>query len=159
MRARWARCTPQGVALGAQGRHVEALPELERGVFLRRLWRQPLDLADGLIALAPAVAAAGDGARAAALFAEAEALLNGCPDPGALPARLAAARRAASAGEPLTERERTILRFLSSGLTEREIGGELYVSFNTVHSHVKSLYRKLGVSSRTEAVARARDLT
>ena len=74
--------TAQGVALGAQGRHAEALPELERGVFLRRLWRQPLDLADGLIALAPAVAAAGDGARAAALFTEADALLNSLPGPG-----------------------------------------------------------------------------
>jgi LuxR family transcriptional regulator, maltose regulon positive regulatory protein len=93
------------------------------------------------------------------LFSEAEALLDGCPEAGALPARLAAARRAASAGEPLTEREREILRFLGGGLTEREIGGELYLSFNTVHSHVKSLYRKLGVSSRSEAVARARDLT
>ena len=89
------------------------------------------------------------------MFAEAEALLNGCPGPGALPARLAAARRALSAGEPLTERERTILRFLSSGLTEREIARELFVSYNTVHSHVKSLYRKLGVSSRAEAVARS----
>jgi LuxR family maltose regulon positive regulatory protein len=60
-----------------------------------------------------------------------------------------------SAGEPLTERERTILRFLSGGLTEREIARELFVSYNTVHSHVKSLYRKLGVSSRAEAVARS----
>jgi LuxR family maltose regulon positive regulatory protein len=147
--------TAQGVALRAEGRDAEALPELERGVFLRRLWRQPLDLADGLIALAPAVAAAGDGARAAALFAEAAALLDGCPDPGALPARLAAARRSASEGEPLTEREREILRFLGSGLTEREIARELHLSFNTVHSHAKSLYRKLGVSSRAEAVARS----
>ena len=146
--------TAYGVALGAHGRREEALPELEQGVFLRRLWAQPLDLADGLIALAPAVAAIGDRERAAELFAEARALLRGCRDPGALPARLAAAERAAAEGEALTERELTILRFLTSGLTEREIGGELYLSFHTVHSHVKSLYRKLGVSSRAEAVAR-----
>jgi LuxR family transcriptional regulator, maltose regulon positive regulatory protein len=124
-------------------------------VFLRRLWRQPLDLVDGLIALAPAVAAVGDRERAAELFREADALLAGCPDPGALPARLAAARRAAGEGEALTEREREILRFLGSGLTEREIARELFLSFNTVHNHVKSLYRKLGVSSRAEAVARS----
>ena len=49
-----------------------------------------------------------------------------------------------------------MLRLLSGGLSEREIGGELFLSFNTVHSHVKSVYRKLGVSSRAEAVARAR---
>jgi ATP/maltotriose-dependent transcriptional regulator MalT len=147
--------TAHGVALAAEGRREEALPALEKGVFLRRLWRQPLDLVDGLIALAPAVAAVGDTERAGALFREADALLAGCPDAGALPARLAAARRTAGEGEPLTERELTVLRFLSSGLTEREIAGELYLSFNTVHSHVKSLYRKLGVSSRAEAVARS----
>ena len=84
--------TAYGVALAAHGRREEALPELEQGVFLRRLWAQPLDLVDGLIALAPAVAAIGDRERAAELFAEARALLRGCRDPGALPARLAAAR-------------------------------------------------------------------
>ena len=78
------------------------------------------------------------------------------PGPGR-PAGAAARPRGArrSDGEPLTERERTILRFLGSGLTEREIARELFLSFNTVHSHVKSLYRKLGVSSRAEAVERA----
>jgi len=61
------------------------------------------------------------------------------------------------ATEAPLRREREVLRMLSSGLSEREIGLELYVSFNTVHSHVKSVYRKLGVSSRADAVARARD--
>jgi LuxR family maltose regulon positive regulatory protein len=161
--------TAHGVALGAQGRREEALAALDRGVFLRRLWGQPLDLVDGMIALAPAAAAAGDADRAADLFAEAEEILAGCPDPGVLGARLAAARRASSAGAStaaattppvtagLSDRERTVLRLLGSGLSEREIGRELYLSFNTVHSHVKSVYRKLGVSSRSEAVARARD--
>ena len=79
-------------------------------------------------------------------------------DAGALPARLAEARRAtrlarpAEPGAALSERERTVLRLLGSGLTEREIGRELYLSFNTVHSHVKAIYRKLGVSSRADAV-------
>ena len=72
---------------------------------------------------------------------------------------MAAARRALGGHNgtaELSERELTILRFLTSGLSEREIGRELYLSFNTVHSHVKSVYRKLGVSSRAEAVERAR---
>jgi LuxR family transcriptional regulator, maltose regulon positive regulatory protein len=50
-----------------------------------------------------------------------------------------------------------VLRLLGGGLSEREIGGELYLSFNTVHTHVKAIYRKLQVSSRSEAVLRARD--
>ena len=108
-------------------------------------------------------AALGDRARAAELFDEAEAILAACPDPGALPRRLAAARRAAAATAPtrrqreLTDRELGVLRLLSGGSSEREIAQELFVSFNTVHSHVKSIYRKLGVSSRAEALGRARE--
>lgn len=154
--------TAHGAALAAQGRREEALPELEKGVFLRRLWGQRLDLVDGLIALAPAVAAIGDRDRAADLFREAEETLDRCPDAGALPDRLAAAKRAAGIGRPatgaeLSERELTVLRLLSSGLSEREIGRELFLSFNTVHTHVSSVYRKLDVSSRAQALARARD--
>jgi LuxR family maltose regulon positive regulatory protein len=151
--------TAHGAALAAHGRWEEALPELERGVFLRRLWGQPLDLCDGLIELGVHLAAAGDRDRAAEVFDETEEILAGCRDPARLPARLAAARRAAllsrPVGEALTERELSVLRLLRSGLTEREIGGELYLSFNTVHSHVKAVYRKLGVSSRAAAVDRA----
>ena len=73
-----------------------------------------------------------------------------------LPERLAAAKRAArlsraQPGEALSERELTVLRYLRSDLSEREIANELYLSYNTVHSHVKAIYRKLGVSSRAEA--------
>jgi LuxR family transcriptional regulator, maltose regulon positive regulatory protein len=149
-----------GVALIAHGRTDEALPELERGVFLRRLWGQRLDLVDGLIELGTGRAIVGDAPGASAAFDEADALLAACRDPGALPARLAAARRAARTprrGTELSARERTVLRLLGSGLSEREIGRELYLSFNTVHSHVKAIYRKLGVTSRAEAVDRARD--
>ena len=46
-----------------------------------------------------------------------------------------------------------MLELLREGLTEREVAAELVVSFNTVHSHVKAIYRKLGVSSRAEALA------
>ena len=46
-----------------------------------------------------------------------------------------------------------MLRLLNSDLSERGIGRELYVSHNTVHSHVRSIYRKLGVSSRSHALA------
>jgi ATP/maltotriose-dependent transcriptional regulator MalT len=154
-----------GVALVAQGRVEEAIPELERGVFLRRLWGQPLDLVDGLIELGAGLAAIGDERAAIEAFDEAEAIIGGCRDPAALPVRLADARRAARIVRPapangeLSDRERTVLRLLGSGLSEREIGRELYVSFNTVHSHVKAIYRKLGVSSRAEAVERARHLT
>ena len=151
--------TAHGVALAEHGHPEEALPALEKGVFARRLWGQPLDLADGLISLASVSAAVGDRERAEEVFDEAEAILAGCADPGALPERLAAARRGPrAAGSELSERELTVLRLLGSGLSEREIGRELFLSFNTVHTHVKSVYRKLGVSSRADALARAKAL-
>jgi LuxR family maltose regulon positive regulatory protein len=58
----------------------------------------------------------------------------------------------------LSERELTVLRLLASELSQREIGAELYISLNTVKGHTRSIFRKLGVSSRAEAVARGREL-
>jgi LuxR family maltose regulon positive regulatory protein len=47
---------------------------------------------------------------------------------------------------------------LAAGLTRREIGQQLYISLNTVKTHTRELYRKLGASSQAEAVARAEAL-
>jgi LuxR family maltose regulon positive regulatory protein len=58
--------------------------------------------------------------------------------------------------EPLTDRERQVLGYLSSHLGQREIARDMYVGHNTVKTHVKAIYRKLGVTSRMEAVAVAR---
>ena len=60
--------------------------------------------------------------------------------------------------EPLTESEVRVLRLLATDLSKREIGNELYVSVNTVKTHVKHLYAKLDVQTRREAVERARAL-
>jgi LuxR family maltose regulon positive regulatory protein len=60
--------------------------------------------------------------------------------------------------QPLSAREVTVLRYLSSRLTYEEVASALYVSINTLKSHVKSVYRKLGVTSRAEAVTVGRDL-
>src|SRR5262249_39322231 len=60
--------------------------------------------------------------------------------------------------EPLSEREREVLRLLASGRTNREIADDLYVSLGTVKAHTHHVFAKLGVRGRTEAAARARDL-
>ena len=60
--------------------------------------------------------------------------------------------------EPLSQRERDVLGYLPSMLTFVEIGSELYISVNTTKSHVRSIYRKLGVVGRRDAVSRARQL-
>ena len=60
--------------------------------------------------------------------------------------------------EQLSEREREVLRHASGMLTTAEIASELYISINTVKSHLKSIYRKLAAAHRGEAVRRARNL-
>ena len=58
-------------------------------------------------------------------------------------------------GKELSQRELGVLRLLQGPLSERDIGRELYLSHNTIHSHTRVDFRKLGASSRAEAVARA----
>jgi LuxR family maltose regulon positive regulatory protein len=68
------------------------------------------------------------------------------------------ARNRAARGELLvspSEAELAVLRLLASDLSSRQIGETLFVSANTVRSHTRALYRKLGVNSRADAVARA----
>ncbi len=60
--------------------------------------------------------------------------------------------------EPLSEREREVLRLLSAMLSTAEIGAEMYISVNTVKTHLRSIYRKLSAARRGEAVRRAREL-
>jgi ATP/maltotriose-dependent transcriptional regulator MalT len=60
--------------------------------------------------------------------------------------------------EELTSKEVGVLRLLATQLSRREIGQRLYVSLNTVKTHQRAVYRKLGVVDRTAAVSRARKL-
>jgi LuxR family maltose regulon positive regulatory protein len=60
--------------------------------------------------------------------------------------------------EPLTEREVSILSWLTTTMTMAEIATELYVSTNTVKTHVAAIYRKLEATNRREAIARGRQL-
>jgi LuxR family maltose regulon positive regulatory protein len=105
----------------------------------------------------------------AALLAESGEVLDRCRDPGIAGRYLARARsrhELASTGpepvaalvEQLTDRELAVLRYLPSGLSQRDIAGELYVSLNTVKTHCRAIYRKLGVTDRQAAVQAARDL-
>ncbi|GGT28007.1 transcriptional regulator [Streptomyces chromofuscus] len=82
------------------------------------------------------------------------------PGPGPRVDRDASTARASTAlvVEPLSARERDVLRRLARMMSTEEIAADLQVSVNTVKTHLKSAYRKLGVSRRGEAVRRARDL-
>jgi LuxR family transcriptional regulator, maltose regulon positive regulatory protein len=69
-----------------------------------------------------------------------------------------AASPVTSLAEPLSERELEVLQLIAAGKTNRRIASELFVSVGTVKTHVTNVYRKLDAHSRTQAVARAREL-
>jgi LuxR family maltose regulon positive regulatory protein len=150
-----------GSSLIARGRPDDALPLLERGVRVLRSWGQPIDLAEALLRLAPALRATGDRIRAEAALAEARRLIEACPDPGNLRDRLELLENSllrSLHGDALTERELGVLRLLAGAGSERQIAVELFVSTNTVHSQVRAVFRKLAVTSRAGAVRRGREL-
>lgn len=59
--------------------------------------------------------------------------------------------------EPLTDREQAVLRLLATSMSIAEIADELYVSVNTIKTHLAAIYRKLAARRRREAVLRARE--
>jgi LuxR family transcriptional regulator, maltose regulon positive regulatory protein len=67
-------------------------------------------------------------------------------------------RRAAQAPEPLTAKEHEVLGYLAQLFTTEEIAGAMFVSVNTIRTHVRNILRKLGASRRNEAIRRAREL-
>ena len=105
----------------------------------------------------------GDPATARHLLQEIDDVLLRRPALGMLVDEVAETRRLVTAhtpegavgGTPLTPAELRLLPYLQTHLTIREIGERLFVSRNTVSTEVSSIYRKLGVSSRGDAVAQA----
>jgi LuxR family maltose regulon positive regulatory protein len=68
------------------------------------------------------------------------------------------AEQAQPTSEPLNEREVSVLKLMAAGLSNREIGDELYLSVNTIRWYASQIYAKLGVKNRSAAVAKAREL-
>jgi LuxR family maltose regulon positive regulatory protein len=142
---------------------------MARSLVLYRRGQAPVEIANALLHLARVHIRQGHDAVANDEIEEAAMLVRSCPDPGPRIQRLLgqARGRARTEGgrtrrptgaDELSEGEVRVLRLLASDLTQREIGAELYLSINTIKSHTRSIFRKLGASSREEAVARAREL-
>ncbi len=156
----------RGKALEQRGKLDEAEGEMRRAVELSRGGVAKAEIGYVLLAYAQVRHDLGQHEEARALVREARRAVEGCPDPGVLVEMLARGERRlrvagptqSPAPEELTDRELAVLRLLPSELSLREIGSALYVSLNTVKSHAKGVYRKLGASSRDEAVDRAREL-
>ena len=146
---------PEGLSYGWEPRWT---------VVLRR--QPPHIIEKMLLRLAPMLAELGDGTGAVALLDEARQLH--CPaseDTGTNLAGVLRFRQEAAGPTPgclaverLTERERTVLQLLQGTQSLGEVSEQLYISVNTLKSHVKTIYRKLGVSRRHDAVTKGREL-
>jgi LuxR family maltose regulon positive regulatory protein len=124
-----------------------------------------LELARGLAALGNVHWARGRREDARGLARAARRVVDACRDPGRVADRVRELeRRAHVAAAPeaprdaLSESELAVLRVLPSQLSNREIGEQLYISVNTVKTHLRNIYGKLRVTSRDQAVGRAREL-
>jgi LuxR family maltose regulon positive regulatory protein len=155
----------RGRVLAERGNLAEAQTNLENGLSaLRKLpGMSPWPSLVGLLALVPVRLARSDRSRARAVLAEARAILEVYPDAGIFPdllerqerkLRKSKIRNGAPNGQ-LTERELDVLRLLDDERSASELGKLLYIAPSTIRSHIKFIYRKLGVSSRKDAVEQA----
>jgi LuxR family maltose regulon positive regulatory protein len=156
-----------GAVLAAQGQLLEARSALVHAVQFRGRVPgiSPWATVEAMAMLTQVLLDIGDRSAAAALVDQMRLLLTSQPDPTeAMRARLerlerqAAGRpKATSLAHPLTEREEAVLHLLQGTLSLREIGQELHLSANTIKTHAQAIYRKLGVSTRHDAVLHGHD--
>jgi LuxR family transcriptional regulator, maltose regulon positive regulatory protein len=156
-------------ALGSVLEHEGAYAEAERELaYAEHFFRDEVATVHHawlLVVLARVRCRRGRLEEAEATLRSAHESLAGLADSGQVPSiaaeverELAVARGRAGGGElldPPSDAELAVLRLLATDLSARAIGDELFLSPNTIRSHTRALYRKLGVNSRADAVARA----
>jgi ATP/maltotriose-dependent transcriptional regulator MalT len=166
------------LSLAVQGQLLERRGELDaadrviaRATALARRGVASIEVVYSLLTLAAVRHGQGRHDEARRLHEQARQAIRACTDPGILRDRLArterrlqqqprrAGKRASGEAEPLSGAELNVLRLLRSEMSQREIAGELQVSFNTIKTHTRNIYRKLGVATRSEALARAHGLS
>jgi LuxR family maltose regulon positive regulatory protein len=155
--------------LDRRGRTAEAEATALRGLELAHRGGARLETACALLCLARIRFHDGNSDDARARLRAAKEIIAACADPGVLTelmtrTKLVLAARTAMTGQapgrlaqPLSGREQEILRWLSSDLSLREIASQLFVSYDTMKTHARHIYRKLGVSTRKQAVSQAWD--
>jgi LuxR family maltose regulon positive regulatory protein len=164
------------LSLAARGQLLEMQGDLDgaeallvRATQLARRGIASIEIAYSLLALAGVRQRLGRAAEARRVHGEARDAIRACEDPGILGERMTRAERrlrfagpvrglrVQNGGEALSDAELSVLRLLRSQLSQREIAAELQLSFNTIKTHTRNIYRKLDVAERAQAVARARE--
>ena len=132
---------------------TEALPVM-------RALGEPLGVVETLLPLSQARRALGRRDEASLLLREAGTMIDTMLDPGSLRAarRAVASARTGRSSDQVSKRELEVLQAMARGASKRQTADELFVSYNTVHSHVRSIYQKLDAHSLPEALAKARRL-
>jgi LuxR family maltose regulon positive regulatory protein len=159
----------QAIAMAGAGREQAALAVLRRAVELAAPERLVRVLAEEGPPLAELLARLADGDPEGQVSAHARRALAALdpgvvvPPPAPRPAPQPApppapAESAAALPEPISSRERDVLRLIADGQSNTEIAETLVIAVSTVKSHVNSIFGKLGVATRTQAIARARRL-
>ena len=156
------------LACAGMGRLDEAEREALRGERLRRSPQPTVGHAHALLVLAQVRVARSRLDQAASDLKRAREAIAEFRDAGRLPTIAAAIEQDLATAranprnldmvEEPSAAELAVLQYLAVGLSRREIGARLYISLNTVKTHIRELYRKLGASSRADAVARAKAL-
>ena len=166
------------LSMAVRGQLLEGREELEaaerallRATELARRGVASIEIAYSLLALASIRQRLGRHGDARRIYEQARTAVANCEDPGVLNDRVARTERAlrftpharapnaGASRDALSDAELCVLRLLRSELSQREIAGELHLSFNTIKTHTRNIYRKLDVADRAQAVARARELS
>ena len=161
--ARWGRSVIEASCVEALGHHARgnrtaALAAVRRALtlaepegFVRMFVGEGTAMAELVEQAAPDTVSADYAQRLFAAFRETVAA------PAPFPAPIASATRPANP-ELLSERELEVLRLIASGLTNAEAGRKLFIAPSTVKKHLENIYDKLDTRSRTQAIARAREI-
>jgi LuxR family transcriptional regulator, maltose regulon positive regulatory protein len=166
------------LSLAVRGQLLERAGELDaadrtlsRAIELARRGVASIEIAYSLLSLASVRQRLGRHDDARRIHGDARDAVGSCEDPGVLRELLARMERRlvfapatrivrkCAPTDALSDAELSVLRLLRSELSQREIAGELHLSFNTIKTHTRSIYRKLGAATRAEALARARELS
>ncbi|HEY7971114.1 MAG TPA: LuxR C-terminal-related transcriptional regulator, partial [Candidatus Limnocylindrales bacterium] len=155
----YARAT-LGTILVRRGHAAEGGELIAGALPSARAIGEPLFVAEALIGLAQARRMLGRSEEAAAFLREADAIIDASRDPGYLPALRHAATPVpvVPSTARLSRREIEVLQVLATGASKRQAASRLFVSFNTIHTQLRSVYRKLDVHSLPAAISRAREL-